>query len=284
MLFWSSEEQTTRREGSKSLPSPFKGGSRCYSGLARCRPRPVKATDPCLHHKKAAPWWQPPCWHLPCTGYRLPCLCKIPSGPPAPSSRFPPQATILHGRSRTNVQMAAGKRTRLSRLDRPQTDFNRQWRKCQCHRKKVYARALDCGGLRCEGLRWSAGDCGGLRGLRRDWDTVLGESNRGAIFSISTTGRHHFHGAQHQKPTSSPRKTPRQPPRVGSSRVGNSPCWQFPMLATFHVGVGSLAVPVLALPVLAPPHVGNSHVGTSPCWHFPVLTAPPCWQFETCTR
>ncbi len=163
MLFWSSEEQTTRREGSKSLPSPFKGGSRCYSGLARCRPRPVKATDPCLHHKKAAPWWQPPCWHLPCTGYRLPCLCKIPSGPPAPSSRFPPQATILHGRSRTNVQMAAGKRTRLSRLDRPQTDFNRQWRKCQCHRKKVYARALDCGGLRCEGLRWSAGDCGGLR-------------------------------------------------------------------------------------------------------------------------
>ena len=29
-----------------------------------------------------------------------------------------------------------------------------------------------------------------------------------AIFSISTTGRHHFHGAQHQKPTTSPRKTP----------------------------------------------------------------------------
>ena len=36
---------------------------------------------------------------------------------------------------------------------------------------------------------------------------VSGIPNR-AIFSISTTGRHHFHGAQHQKPTTSPRKTP----------------------------------------------------------------------------
>ncbi len=46
------EEQTTRpREGSRSLPSPLKGSSRCYSGPARSRQLGhVKATGPCLHH------------------------------------------------------------------------------------------------------------------------------------------------------------------------------------------------------------------------------------------
>ena len=74
------------------------------------------------------------------------------------------------------------------------------------------------------------------------------------------------------------------------ARVGNSPCWQFPVPAAPRVGsspvlvtprVGNspcrqlpvLAVPRWHLPVLAPPHAAPS-VGSSPCWHNKPVAVP----------